>query len=127
MERLAELLKTKTQKTISVEGHTDNVGSLAGNQKLSDLRALAVRNALAALGVPESRMRTEGLAFNRPVVSNSTEEGRRMNRRTELIVLDEKVETITQGEAPGAFEAAFSKLKDMVEKGLVKPLDASGK
>ena len=55
LDRIAMLLTTKTQKQIAVEGHTDNVGAKAFNQKLSEQRADAVAAALIARGVPVAR------------------------------------------------------------------------
>lgn len=124
INRVAELLKTKTQKNVQLEGHTDNVGSAAANQTLSEARAKSVREALVRAGVQADRVQTVGYSFNRPMASNATEEGRKLNRRVELIILDEKVETITQGEAPNAFESAWAKLKSMIDQGLVKAVAA---
>ena len=50
-----------------------------------------------------------------------------MNRRVELIILDEKVANITQGEPAASFESAFDKLKKMVEDGLIKPMTPGAK
>ncbi|WP_158219726.1 OmpA family protein [Ideonella sp. A 288] len=123
LERLAGLLTRKTDKRVSVEGHTDSDGSAALNDTLSKARAAAVAEAMAARGVQASRMVTAGYSFNRPVASNSTEDGKRLNRRVELIVLDEKVENLTAGEPAGSFESAFAKLKSLVDRGLVKPVE----
>lgn len=123
LERLAGLLTRKTSKRVSVEGHTDSDGSAALNDALSKARAAAVAEAMAARGVQTSRMVTAGYSFNRPVASNSTEDGKRLNRRVELIVLDEKVENLTAGEPAGSFESAFAKLKSLVDQGLVKPVE----
>jgi len=123
LERLAGLLTRKTSKRVSVEGHTDSDGSAALNDALSKARAAAVAEAMAARGVQASRMVTAGYSFNRPVASNSTEDGKRLNRRVELIVLDEKVENLTAGEPAGSFESAFAKLKSLVDQGLVKPVE----
>ncbi|MBR7777704.1 OmpA family protein [Undibacterium rugosum] len=123
LERIAYLLITKTEKIVSVEGHTDNVGSTAYNQKLSEQRALAVKKVLLDLKVPEQRIVTLGYAYQHPVASNATEEGRKFNRRTELIVLDEKLENMTRGEAANSFEAAFSRLKGLIEQGLLQAPD----
>jgi outer membrane protein OmpA-like peptidoglycan-associated protein len=122
LDKIAMLIKTKSTKQVAVEGHTDNVGVLAANQQISEARAKVVRDALQARGVPAERLQAEGFAFQRPVVSNANEEGRAMNRRVEIIILDEKVETITAGEPANAFESAFAKLKAMVDQGLIKPL-----
>lgn len=122
LDKIATLLKTKSTKPVAIEGHTDNVGSLTSNQQISDARAKVVQDALLARGVPAARLKAEGFAFQRPIVSNSNEEGRTLNRRVEIIILDEKVENITAGEPANAFESAFAKLKAMVDAGLVKAL-----
>ncbi len=120
LDRLASLLKTKTTHDVSVEGHTDNVGTLAMNQTLSDNRAGALRKALIERGVETRRIVSAGFAYNRPVASNASEQGRTLNRRVELLVLDEKVETLTQGEPANAFASAFDKLRKMVDEGLIQ-------
>jgi len=123
LDRLAGLLTRKTDKRISVEGHTDSDGSAALNDALSKARAAAVAEALGERGVRRERLDTSGYSFNRPVASNATDDGKRLNRRVEIIVLDEKVATLTAGEPTGSFEAAWSQLKSLVERGLVKPAE----
>ncbi len=122
LDKIAMLLKTKSNKPVAIEGHTDNVGSLTSNQQISEARAKVVREALLTRGVPAERLKAEGFAFQRPIISNSNEEGRALNRRVDIIILDEKVENITAGEPANAFESAFAKLKAMVDAGLVKAL-----
>jgi outer membrane protein OmpA-like peptidoglycan-associated protein len=121
LDRVAQLLTTKTSKSISVEGHTDSDGSAALNETLSLSRAQNLASALAARGVASGRISTAGFSFNRPAASNATEEGKRLNRRVEVIVLDEKIGVITAGEQAGAFESAWARMKDLMDKGLVKP------
>ena len=75
--------------------------------------------------MPAGRLSTMGYASKRPVASNATEEGRKLNRRVEVIIQDEKVENITRGEAPNAFESAWAKLKSLIDQGLVKPVSAA--
>jgi hypothetical protein len=70
-----------------------------------------------------ARVDTSGFSFNRPVASNATDEGKRLNRRVEIIVLDEKVEALTAGEPAGSFEAAWARLKDLIQSGAVKPVE----
>lgn len=117
LDRIAHLLKTKTNKRVSVEGHTDNQGPAELNQRLSEQRAEVVARALASRGVPSERMTRQGFSFQRPVAPNDLEAGRRLNRRTEVIVLDEKVETITAGEPAGAFEDAVARIRTILEAG----------
>lgn len=125
LSRVAELLLHKTDHPVVLEGHTDNTGSDATNQALSEARAQAVRRELIGLGVPAQRLRTEAYSYKRPVASNATEEGRRLNRRVEVLVLDEQLDTLTRGEAPNAFESAWDRLKSMIDQGLVRPAAAS--
>ena len=122
LDRLAKLLTDKTKNKVAVEGHTDNVGNAASNQKLSEQRAEVIRAALVQRGVPVERLSSTGFSFNRPMASNATDQGKAVNRRVELIILDEKVANITQGEPAASFESAFDKLKKMVEDGLIKPM-----
>ncbi|MDE2369501.1 MAG: OmpA family protein [Burkholderiales bacterium] len=127
LDRVADLLTRKTTHRVSVEGHTDSDGAAALNESLSKARAESVAEALAARGVDRGRIVTVGYSFNRPVASNATEEGKRLNRRVEIIVLDEKVATLTAGEPAGAFESAWARLKGLVDQGLVKPAEAAPK
>lgn len=124
MQRVALLINTKTDKNVVLEGHTDNLGNEALNQELSEARARSVREALLAQGVDAKRLSTSGFSFKRPVASNATDEGRKLNRRVEVVILEEKVENITRGEAPNAFENAWDRLKAMMDKGLIQPVMA---
>ena len=75
-------------KTVLIEGYTDDVGSENFNLGLSDRRAASVRNALLAAGVSPLRISTIGYGEARPIASNSTPEGRQMNRRVEIVIQD---------------------------------------
>lgn len=88
------VLLTRSKKPIVVEGYTDNVGTLEYNQQLSEARATSVGYALVARGVAIDRIRTKGNAYNHPVASNDTPEGRALNRRTEIIVRGESIDTL---------------------------------
>lgn len=123
LDRIAHLVTTKSDKAIALEGHADNVGAAELNQKLSDERAAEIGKALVARGVPTARLKTAGFAARRPVASNTTEEGRRLNRRVEVVLLEEKIENITKGEPAGAFASAWDQLKTLINQGLVKPVE----
>ena len=86
LTRIAKQLQTNPDLHISVEGHTDNVGSTASNQTLSEKRADAVRDYLVAQGVPSDRVIAVGHGEDAPVASNKTAAGRQQNRRVELII-----------------------------------------
>ena len=76
---------------IRVEGHTDSLplasAAAASNWHLSVTRAVAVLSVLERAGIPSYRLSASGFADQRPLVSNKTPQGRRMNRRVDLIVL----------------------------------------
>lgn len=90
LDHIATLLNTRTRQPVLIEGHTDNVGPADLNRDLSELRALAVMKGLMDRGVPKSRMRYAGYGMSRPIADNSTPEGRMLNRRTEIIILNER-------------------------------------
>jgi outer membrane protein OmpA-like peptidoglycan-associated protein/tetratricopeptide (TPR) repeat protein len=72
---------------LEISGHTDNVGSLNANLKLSQDRAKAVVDYLIAKGIDKGRLEWKGYAFNQPVAPNDTPEGRKKNRRVEFKVI----------------------------------------
>jgi len=67
-----------------IQGHTDNVGTAAYNQELSEQRAISVKDFLVSKGISPDRLTTAGFGFNNPVTSNETEDGRATNRRVEI-------------------------------------------
>ena len=85
LQRIGKLMKKFPRFVISIEGHTDNVGGADSNKKLSEERANAVLKELASEGVEESRMYAVGWGVEKPVASNDSEDGRRQNRRVEII------------------------------------------
>jgi outer membrane protein OmpA-like peptidoglycan-associated protein len=86
---IAEFLRKKPNVSLLVEGHTDIVGTDEVNNSLSLKRAESVKNYLVAKGIDPKRIKTKGYGEKQPIASNSTEEGRRLNRRTELVILSE--------------------------------------
>ena len=72
---------------LEISGHTDNVGSLKTNTRLSQDRAQSVVNYLVSKGVASSRLQAKGYAFSQPIASNDTPDGRAQNRRVEFKVL----------------------------------------
>jgi outer membrane protein OmpA-like peptidoglycan-associated protein len=81
---LASNFRNYPDEQVTVEGHTDSVGTPAYNQSLSDQRASIVSNYLVAEGVPGSRITAIGYGETRPKASNDTPEGRQLNRRVEI-------------------------------------------
>jgi chemotaxis protein MotB len=81
-------------KKFRIEGHTDAVdidpaGPWEDNWQLSSERSRAVLRYLAALGIDERRFQIAGFADTMPLATNETEEGRALNRRVDVIILDE--------------------------------------
>ena len=82
-EMAAYLLKYPELKLV-INGHTDNVGSAAVNQRLSERRAAAAKNYLVKKGVGADRITTAGYGMTQPIVDNNTASNRALNRRTEF-------------------------------------------
>lgn len=84
---VAASLKQYPNSLIDVYGHTDSTGSDSFNQGLSERRAQTVANYLTSQGVNTARIRWQGFGETMPVADNSTEEGRRLNRRVEIKII----------------------------------------
>jgi len=87
LDMLWRFLTLNTRISIEIGGHTDDTGSPEANQLLSENRAKAVRDFLYRKGIAPSRITVKGYGQTVPVADNATEEGRRLNRRTEFRVL----------------------------------------
>jgi len=87
LDEVVRLLKENPGVSIQISGYTDNVGRPADNLLLSENRARAVVSYLKSKGIDQARLSFKGFGESRPVSSNTTEEGRAKNRRTELTVL----------------------------------------
>ena len=87
LDKLVKLMTGNPSMKVCLEGHTDNVGSDASNQKLSENRAKAVYDYLVNHGVEASRLQYKGYGESKPIADNETEEGRALNRRTVFTVM----------------------------------------
>lgn len=85
--KVANSLNKYPDTTVQVLGHTDNTGSATHNQALSERRANAVADVLMEGGVPFGRIQAIGRGEDQPLASNLNEEGRRQNRRVEIVIL----------------------------------------
>ena len=92
MDKLADVVVRYAKTTLTIVGHTDNVGSNEYNQKLSERRAHSVAQYFESKRVNPVRMALSGKGETQPVASNSTEAGRQANRRVEIYV-----EPVVQG------------------------------
>ena len=87
LDELVAYLVRKDDEKIELGGHTDNVGSAASNLKLSLDRANTVRAYLLTKGIDPARVTAKGYGMTEPIADNKSEEGRAINRRTEVKIL----------------------------------------
>ena len=85
IDQLVEMLKANPTLKISIEGHTDNVGTAAANQTLSENRAKAVMNAIIAVGISATQLSAKGWGATKPIADNTTDDGKAKNRRVEIV------------------------------------------
>ena len=88
LDEIAEVLKLAPNSQFLIEGHTAAVGKPAGEQKLSEERAKNIAAELARRGIPAANFICKGHGGNKPIASNSTNEGRAQNRRVEITILE---------------------------------------
>jgi outer membrane protein OmpA-like peptidoglycan-associated protein len=86
LRNVGSILTEYNQTTVDVYGHADSVGSDEYNQGLSERRAMNVGSVLISGGVIRQRLIAEGFGEQRPVASNSTDDGRARNRRVEVYI-----------------------------------------
>lgn len=87
LDRAVKFLSDNSGITIAIAGHTDNVGSDASNQTLSQARAKSVMEYMVTNGIPQSRMTSKGFGETKPMATNDTDEGRQLNRRVEFTIM----------------------------------------
>jgi outer membrane protein OmpA-like peptidoglycan-associated protein len=87
LRRLAASLSKYPKTDLLIVGHTDAVGTSDYNQQLSERRAAAASNFLAAQGVHGDRLRAVGRGETEPIADNNTETGRQLNRRVEIAIV----------------------------------------
>jgi len=85
LDRVIEVLRDNPGVNMEIQGHTDNRGSAAYNQPLSEKRAEAVKDYMTAAGISSDRLTTRGYNFEMPAATNDHEAGRARNRRVELV------------------------------------------
>lgn len=88
LRRLLAFLQLHPRLYVEIGGHTDNTGDTADKERLSLLRAVTVRSYLIDSGIDPNRLEVLAYGMEKPIASNDTEEGRMLNRRVELKVLD---------------------------------------
>jgi len=97
---LITILNKYPDTNLEIQGHTDNTGTDAYNQTLSEKRASSVASYLTGHGIKASRIKTVGMSKNYPKYTNETAEGRSQNRRVEfLITANEKMKADAEKES----------------------------
>ncbi|MGZ8446631.1 MAG: OmpA family protein [Candidatus Deferrimicrobiaceae bacterium] len=96
VDKLADFLKKYPNRNVLIEGHTDSIGSEEYNLGLSRERSESVKEKLVGDGIEPDRITTVGYGKKYPAVSNDTEANRALNRRVEVIILNEGVKAETQ-------------------------------
>jgi outer membrane protein OmpA-like peptidoglycan-associated protein len=86
LNRLKNMLEQNVSLKIQIQGHTDNVGSAASNQTLSEQRAKVVYDYLIQQGIASNRLTYKGFGATQPIAENQTEDGKRQNRRTAFMI-----------------------------------------
>lgn len=92
INKIASFMKEYPGISFSIEGHTDSDGDAISNQKLSEARAEAIKQALIKFGIRDYRLRAKGWGEAKPITTNLTAEGKSINRRVEFISLTGTVE-----------------------------------
>lgn len=87
MDKIAVIVKKYGKTALTIEGHTDSTGSAQYNQVLSENRAGSVDRYLTGSGVNPDRISSAGYGKERPIASNETESGRRLNRRVDIVIV----------------------------------------
>lgn len=95
LDKVTDVAKELSPKAITVEGHTDSVGSAEVNDSLSKKRADTVATYLKEQGMEKTDIQTVGLGFQKPLSSNKTKEGRAQNRRVDIWITPEEMATTT--------------------------------
>lgn len=85
---VVQYMLKKRRQTATINGHTDAAGFEKANLELSVQRAFAVRNAIIAAGIPAHRLEPVGYGETRPIATNESAEGRKANRRVEIVFPD---------------------------------------
>jgi len=86
LTEIADVLKSRPEVKIRIEGHTDSRGGMKHNMTLSQARADSVKQFLVGQGVDPARMESRGFGPTQPIADNRTSAGREQNRRVEFII-----------------------------------------
>jgi outer membrane protein OmpA-like peptidoglycan-associated protein len=97
LAKVAGIIQAYPDLRLQIEGYTDSTGTMEHNQQLSERRATVVRDFLVAQGVNMNNVAAQGFGPSNPVATNSTPQGRQMNRRVDLVVNGESIAAARSG------------------------------
>jgi outer membrane protein OmpA-like peptidoglycan-associated protein len=86
LSEIGTVLRDVKDRPISIEGHTDSIGTVRYNKQLSEKRARSVQSELSRNGIPARQMSATGFGEGDPIATNNTEMGRSRNRRVEIVI-----------------------------------------
>ena len=89
LDSLSIFLNNNPNLKITIDGFTDNIGTVESNMILSEKRAESVKEYLVNMGVIENRISFKGHGSQTPIKTNETEDGRAKNRRVEIVILEQ--------------------------------------
>jgi len=101
LAKVAGIIEAYPDLHLQIEGYTDSTGSPEVNQVLSERRATTVRDFLIAQGVPVNNVVARGFGADNPIASNTTPQGRQINRRVDLVVSGQTIESAAGANASG--------------------------
>ncbi|MFC3034333.1 OmpA family protein [Pseudoalteromonas fenneropenaei] len=87
LDGVAQVMNKYDKTYLNIIGHTDSTGAADHNQRLSEQRAMSVRNYLVSKQVLAARLQVQGMGESQPIASNSTESGKAQNRRVEIQII----------------------------------------
>ena len=120
LSETAEIMRAHPDEIVQINGHTDSVGSRASNQALSERRALAAYNYLVNVhGLPANKFIVKGFGEDKPIASNDSATGKRMNRRVEI------VSELTEIERTHVYQTRTNELRAIMN-GKTMQLDSHG-
>jgi outer membrane protein OmpA-like peptidoglycan-associated protein len=90
LDEVVNIMKRYPKLRLEIAAHTDNMGSFEYNMTLSQKRAQSIVDYLVSNGIEGERLLGKGYGESRPIASNTSEEGKMLNRRVEFIILDER-------------------------------------
>ncbi|MBC7389029.1 MAG: OmpA family protein [Opitutaceae bacterium] len=117
LDKLTEFLINNPKIQIQVNGFTDSIGDDLYNLRLSKKRANEVRSYLIAKGISKSNMKIDGYGEKKPIASNKTSEGQKMNRRTECQIFD--IDTLSKDKKRKLASVDTENSDDIILEGIV--------